>query len=143
MGHLVGLARAVRVLGISRGEVQRLIHDGELNAPDGMVDIDKLRQLYPGLALNESRLVERIQLLKTTAFSRRVRSTVAPEKDILEIQLNKRNAELSVERALAKKYRELVEEVARKLCEMQDSDDPAQRRVVAEINRWLLLKLER
>lgn len=143
MGHRVGVAKAVRVLGISRSEVQRLIHDGELDAPDGMVDIDELRRLYPALALNDSRLYERVQLIKTTAFSRRVRSTVAPERDLLEIQLNKRTAELSVERALAKKYRELVEEIARKLCEMQDSDDPAQRRVVAELNRWLLSRLER
>lgn len=143
MGHKVVLAKAVRSLGISRAEVQRLIRDGELDAPDGMVDIDELRQLYPALVMQEAPLIERVQLIKTTAFSRRVRSTVAPEKDVLEIQLNKRIAELSVERALAKKYRELVEELARKLSAMQDCDEPAQRKVVAELNRWLLMKLDR
>ncbi len=143
MGHLVALATAVRMLGINRAELQRLVHDGELAAPDGMVDIDHLRALYPSLALKDSLVFERIQLIKTTAFSRRVRSTVAPERDALESQLERRNAELSLERAMAKKYRELVEELARKLAQMQNSDDPAQRRVISELNGWLLSRLEK
>jgi len=143
VGQKVAVATAVRLLGIKRAELQRLIHDGELPAPEGMVDIDLLRQLYPRLALNESLMLERVQLIKTTAFSRRVRSTLTPDHDALEIQLGKRNSELSLERAMAKKYRELIDALSRKLDAMQDCDDPEQRRVVAEINRWLLARLEK
>lgn len=143
MGQKVAVATAVRLLGIRRAELQHLIHDGELPAPDGMVDIDLLRQLYPRLALQDSAVLERVQLIKTTAFSRRVRSTLAPERDALEIQLRKRNAELSLERAMAKKYREIIDQLCRKLDGMQDAGDEQQRRVVHEINRWLLERLEK
>lgn len=143
MGNKVALAMAVRLLGIKRTELQQMIHNGELAAPDGMVDIDQLRQLYPRLALADSPVLERVQLIKTTAFSRRVRSTVTPERDALEIQIRKRNAELSLERAMAKKYRELLEELTRKLDQMQNSADPAQRQVVSEINCWLLSRMEK
>jgi len=143
VGHLVALATAVRMLGIQRAELQRLVHDGDLAAPDGMVDIDHIKALYPSLALKESPVFERIQLIKTTAFSRRVRSTVTPERDALESQLSRRNTELSLERAMAKKYRELIEELAEKLRQMQNCDDPAQRRVVGELNGWLLSRLQK
>lgn len=143
MGQRVALAMAVRMLGVKRTELQHLIHNGELAAPDGMVDVDELRKFYPRLVLEESPVLERVQLIKTTAFSRRVRSTLTPERDALEIQIRKRNAELSLERALAKKYRELLEELTRKLDQMQDCDDAAQRRVVAEINAWLLSRMQK
>ncbi|WP_172600395.1 hypothetical protein [Sulfurivermis fontis] len=143
MGQKVAVATAVRLLGIKRSELQHLIHDGELPAPEGMVDVDLLRQLYPRLALQESPVLERVQLIKTTAFSRRVRSTLTPDRDDLEIQLRKRNAELSLERAMAKKYREIIDQLCRKLDAMQDCSDDVQRRVVQDINRWLLEQLEK
>lgn len=143
MGQKVAVATAVRLLGINRAELQNLIHDGELPAPDGMVDIDLLRQLYPRLALHDAPMLERVQLIKTTAFSRRVRSTLAPERDALEIQLKKRNAELSLERAMAKKYRGIIDQLCRKLDVMQDCHDDTQRRIVHDINRWLLEQLEK
>lgn len=137
------MATAVRLLGIKRAELQHLIHDGELPAPEGMVDIDLLRLLYPRLVLLDAAEFERVQLIKTTAFSRRVRTTLAPDHDALEIQLRKRNAELSLERAMAKKYREIIDQLCRKLDGMQDVGDDAQRRVVHDINRWLLEQLEK
>jgi hypothetical protein len=143
VGQKVAVATAVRLLGIKRAELQHLIHDGELPAPEGMVDIDLLRQLYPRLVLLDAAEFERVQLIKTTAFSRRVRATLAPDHDALEIQLRKRNAELSLERAMAKKYREIIDQLCRKLDGMQDVGDDAQRRVVHEINRWLLEQLEK
>jgi len=143
VGQKVAVATAVRLLGVNRAELQHLIHSGELPAPDGMVDIDLLRQFYPRLALHDSPVLERVQLIKTTAFSRRVRSALAPERDAMEIQLRKRTAELSLERAMAKRYREIIEQLCRKLDRMQDCNDDMQRRVVHDINRWLLEQLEK
>ncbi len=142
MGHMVSLAMAIRLLGIRRSELQRMIHDGALAAPDGMVDMERLRELFPALALNDAPVFERVQLIKTTAFSRRVRSTITPDHDALEIQLKKRNAELSLERALVKKYRTLLDDMTRQLQTMQQDGNLDRRRVAAELNRWLLRKLE-
>lgn len=142
MGQLVSLTKAVRMLGIDRHDIQRLIHDGKLAAPDGMVDMARLRECFPGLALQDDPVLERVQLIKTTAFSRRVRSTVAPDHDALEVQIRKRNAELSLERAQAKKYRELLEALTKRLAEMQLRGDAAEQKVCAELNRWLLGHLD-
>jgi len=99
MGQQMGVAKAAHILGISRHDLQRLIHDGELQTFEGQVDITELRQRYPAMALNDDPVKERVDLIRGTAFARRVSETVAPDPDSLQKQLRKRNADLSVANA--------------------------------------------
>lgn len=143
MGQHVGVAKAAHLLGINRHDLQRMIQRGDLHTFEGQVDIEELRERYPMLVLDEEAELERVNLIKRTAFSRRVTSTVLPDTDELEIQLKKRNAELAVARAREKKYRTMVEDLAQMLCHLQDSDDQAQKELVTIINRWLIERLEK
>lgn len=143
MGHQVGVAKAAHTLGISRHELQRLIHDGELHTFEGQVDLDELRQRYPALALQDDPLMERIDLIRGTAFARRIRETVIPEKDELEIQLRRRTADLSVAEAQMKKFRGCIEELAQLLGDLNRDANAEQKEVIKVINSWLLDKLER
>jgi len=87
MGQQVGVAKAAHMLGVSRHDLQRLIHDGDLRTFEGQVDMDELRQRYPALALKDDPVMERIDLIRGTAFGRRVRETLMPDTDSLQIQL--------------------------------------------------------
>lgn len=143
MGQQVGVAKAAHVLGVSRHELQRLIHDGELHTFEGQVDMDELRRRYPALALNDDPMLERIDLIRGTAFARRIRETVVPEKDELESQLRRRTADLSVAEAQMKKFRGCIEELAQILGDLNRDASAEQKAVIKVINSWLLDKLER
>jgi len=143
MGQQVGVAKAAHSLGISRHELQRLIHDGDLHTFEGQVDLDELRQRYPTLALSDDPVKERIDLIRGTAFARRVRETVTPDRDSLEIQLRKRTADLSVAEAQMKKFRGCIEELAQLLGDLNRDASQEQKDVIKVINSWLLDKLER
>ncbi len=143
MGQQVGVAKAAHTLGISRHELQRLIHDGDLHTFEGQVDMDELRQRYPALALGDDPIKERIDLIRGTSFARRVRQTVTPDKDALEIQLRKRTADLSVAEAQTKKFRGCIEELAQLLGDLNREANTEQKEVIRVINSWLLDKLER
>ena len=143
MGQQVGVAKAAHALGISRHELQRLIHDGELHTFEGQVDMDELRQRYPALAHNDDPMLERIDLIRGTAFARRIRETVVPEKDELESQLRRRTADLSVAEAQMKKFRGCIEELAQILGDLNRDASAEQKAVIKVINSWLLDKLER
>ncbi|MFO7593378.1 MAG: hypothetical protein R6X15_04955 [Pseudomonadota bacterium] len=143
MGQQVGVAKAAHVLGVSRHELQRLIHDGELHTFEGQVDMDELRRRYPALALNDDPMLERIDLIRGTAFARRIRETVIPEKDELESQLRRRTADLSVAEAQMKKFRGCIEELAQILGDLNRDASAEQKAVIKVINSWLLDKLER
>lgn len=142
MGQQVGVAKAAHTLGISRHELQRLIHDGELATFEGQVDLDALRHRYPTLALQDDPIKERIDLIRGTAFARRVRETVTPEKDELETQLRRRTADLSVAEAQMKRFRGCIEELAQLLGDLNRDASSEQKQVISVINSWLLDKLE-
>lgn len=143
MGQQLGVAKAAHILGISRHDLQRLIHDGELNTFEGLVDLEELRQRYPALALKDDPVKERIDLIRGTAFGRRVRETLVPESDALQIQLRRRNADLSVAQAKVQKFRGCIEELAQLLGDLNRDASPEQKKVITIINSWLLDKLER
>lgn len=143
MGQQMGVAKAAHMLGISRHDLQRLILDGELHTFEGQVDVDELRLRYPAMALNDDPIKERVDLIRGTAFARRVRETVLPDTDTLQTQLRKRNADLSVARAQVLKFRGCIEELAQLLGDLNRDATPEQKKVIMVVNSWLLDKLER
>lgn len=142
MGQQVGVAKAAHLLGVSRHDLQRLILDGELKTFEGQVDLEELRQRYPALALSDDPVKERIDLIRGTAFGRRVRETLVPETDSLQIQLRRNNTDLSVARAKVQKFRVCIEELAQLLGDLNRGATPEQKKIITAINSWLLDKLE-
>lgn len=141
MGRQVGVSKAASTLGISRHELQRLIHDGDLHTFEGQVDMDELRQRYPTLALKDDPVKERVDLIRGTAFSRRVTSTVAPDTDTLENQLRRRTADLNVAEEKMKHFRGCIEELAQILGDLNRDATQEQKQVISVINSWLLDRL--
>ncbi len=142
MGQQVGVSKAASTLGISRHELQRLIHDGDLHTFEGQVDLDELRQRFPTMALKDDLVKERIDLIRNTSFSRRVTSTVVPDTDTLENQLRRRTTELNVAEEKMKHFRGCIQELAQVLGDLNRDASPEQKQVLAVINSWLLDRLE-
>jgi len=141
MGRQVGVARAASTLGISRHELQRLIHDGDLHTFEGQVDMEELRQRFPTLALKDDPVKERVDLIRGTAFARRVTQTVVPDTDALENQLRRRTADLNVAEEKMKHFRGCIEELAQLLGDLNREATADQKKVIAIVNSWLLDKL--
>ena len=142
MGHHVGIAKAAHILGIDRHDIQRMIRSGELHAFEGDVDIDELRQHYPTMAMEENMMVERVKLIRGAAFGRRVRQTLMPDTDELEIKLHKRDVALGIAEAQLKKYRGCIEELAQLMGDLNREASDDQKALIKVINSWLLDKLE-
>lgn len=143
MGYHVAVARAAHLLGINRHELQKLIRQGELHTFEGRLDMDELRSHFPMLVLDEDADHERLNMLRKTAFARRVSERVVPSRDTLETQLRRARAERDVEQEKAKKYRSVIEELSKRLCVLQEEGDQTQRDLVNQINHCLLEELER
>ncbi len=139
MGERVTLSRAITLLGIERRALQILIRQGELETFEGKVDLDDVTRYFPHLAIsNEAPINERLELIKRSAFSRRVSSHVAPDQDAIEIQLKRRTTEAGVQKARAQKYQEIVDALMKELgrlrcdgCAMASSD------LIDHLTNWL------
>jgi CDP-4-dehydro-6-deoxyglucose reductase len=137
MAQRLGIAKAARLLGLSRDALQQLIRNGELITFEGQVDLDDLRNRFPALAFNQSPMIERAQIIKDAAFGERVKQHVAPTTESLERQIRRLMVDLNVERAKARKYQGLIEDLLQKIAKIDEtSQDKGM--VLAELNTWLL-----
>jgi len=143
MARYVNVAKAARILGVSRARMQDLIRTGELQTFEGQVDVQELRNKFPGLAFNESSpIVERTRIIKDTAFGERIQKLVEPPSDVLKAKIRRLSVDLNVERTRARDFQGIIEDLLEKLSEMQELSNDSQRRIIHELNIWLLARFE-
>lgn len=137
----ISVSKAAHMLGISRRDLQKLIHDGVLISMDGKVNLEELRLRYPQLSMTDGSMNERVKMIQSSAFGRRVRQTITPETDEIEKQLKRRTVDLSIAKARAKKYQEILHEMSSYLGQIQLEASEEQKHMILEINRWLSQKM--
>ena len=131
------------MLGLSRHELQRMIHDGELESFDGQVELERLRERFPTASLAESAFSRELQYLKKTAFALRIKDVAMPEAEILATQVHRLRAKLAVSQAREDHYRELLVELGRRLSALYSDCDESHRERLMVLNRWLLGELDK
>ncbi|HZV55321.1 MAG TPA: 2Fe-2S iron-sulfur cluster-binding protein [Rhodocyclaceae bacterium] len=134
MTQLLNLSRAAQLIGVSRGDLQRKIRDGELAAYDGMVASGELLRVYPDLHLEETGAFERVTQIKEQAFGKRVRERMLPTQEVLAQRLFAQSQELDDVRRHLSRYHELVEALREKI-ETMTHGSPAEQ--VRELGRML------
>ena len=138
MSQRLGVARAARLLGVSRVTLQQLIRNGELSTFEGQVDIDELTERFPGLAFNQSPMLERASIIKESAFGDRVKQHVSPSTDTLQQQIKQLQVELNIERSKARKYQQLIQELLQLMTDVRQDDTINAKRQLETLNHWLL-----
>ncbi len=137
MPRLLTLSRAARLIGVRRGALQGKIRSGELAAFEGMVSAEDLLRAYPEARLEDNSALEKLESIKDSAFSRRMRERLLPSTEVLVARL----AEMSRERAQAESrlehYRAVLEQLQAKL---RGAGAPGG--LAAELLAWLRQHLE-
>ncbi len=142
MAQFIAIAKAARQLGISRRDLQKLVFRGDLQSFDGSVDFDELCNHFPLLRFNDTLANERVKLIKATAFGRRVGQAIAPDRDELETRLHKRETDLAINRAQARRYQILFNDLLNHLGALQSDATAEQRGFICELNQWIVEHME-
>ncbi|MBF0471120.1 MAG: hypothetical protein HQL48_07060 [Gammaproteobacteria bacterium] len=137
MADKIAVSKAAAILGVSRRDLQQLIRQGQLHADNGQLDVEELSRLYPRFSMEECPELERVKVIKATSFGRRVASEVAPETDELELRLAKRDRDLAVARAEAKRFRALAEGLIKELERSRIDANSAQLELLESLMRWI------
>ena len=105
-----------------------------------MVDLELLFSCYPQLRRNNGGILERTQLIRKTAFGRRIRDRVAGEEvDVvaLEKKLHRKELDLDLAKEELEQHKHLFMELLSLLRKMQREGDRTQRETIRTINSWL------
>ncbi|MBT9614360.1 MAG: 2Fe-2S iron-sulfur cluster binding domain-containing protein [Burkholderiales bacterium] len=108
MAKLLNLHRAARLVGVTRGALQKKIQDGELDAFDGMVSLDELHRAYPDAALEDNTVLEQVEQIKESAFGRRIMEHTLPDKEVLAARLHDLSKELVQTKTLLKHTQDML-----------------------------------
>jgi CDP-4-dehydro-6-deoxyglucose reductase len=144
MARLVSVARAARIIGVDRKNLQGQIRRGELPTFEGQIDIDLIQDLYPTTRFEDSGALERTRHIKETAFGRRVMSRILPDSN--EDLANKNHnlqKDLAIERLKARRYEDLVHALGRELNKLQENATREQSMTIACLKGWLLVQLKK
>src|SRR3990172_2441072 len=140
---LLTLNRAARLVGVSRGALQKRIKKGELPTFEGMVKPEDLLRVYPDTQLDQSGELERFTHIKDEAFARRVRERLLPEPEVLAERLSGLGKELARTRALVERYKTITDWLYDKFSEHERSGGQDIRLVMGPLKLWLRHELEK
>jgi CDP-4-dehydro-6-deoxyglucose reductase len=142
MSRLLTLTRAARLVGVTRGALQKKIVAGELATFEGMVTPEDLLRAYPNTRFDDNTAMERFTQIKDNAFTLRVRERILPDMDALLARLTTLGAELSQLKSQLSRYQELLARLDEHLAGMEQNDarlTPA----FSALRAWMRSELEK
>ncbi|MHB1142967.1 MAG: 2Fe-2S iron-sulfur cluster-binding protein [Sulfuricaulis sp.] len=141
--QLLSLTRAARLVGVTRGALQKKIKKGELPTFEGMVRPEDLLRVYPDTQLDNSSELERFTHIKDEAFAHRVRERLLPEPEVLAERLSGLGKELARTRAQVERYKTITDWLYDKFSEYERSGGQDMRLVMGPLKLWLRHELEK
>lgn len=142
MDKYLNVARAAKLAGVSRSEIQEEIRAGNLTTFEGSVSLDALQTLYPAVTAEVDEEVERAELLKDQAIGKfhpdHVTDTVMLATEVAKLRVHLAEAQLEVGH-----YRSLVEQLHQRLVAMQEQCTHREKLVLQAVISWMVTRLER
>ena len=117
MPQLLSVFRAARLVGVSRGTLQRKIHDEGTTTFEGKIRVDDLLALFPKTELQHDSEYDRVQHIKKHAFAKRVREHLLPDADVLADRVAELGRDLASTRAHLAQYQTIVDQIMMRLRE--------------------------
>ncbi|MBN4079031.1 2Fe-2S iron-sulfur cluster binding domain-containing protein [Beggiatoa alba] len=121
MPQFLSVFRAARLIGVSRGSLQRRIHDAGIKTFEGKIKVDDLLALFPRNQLEYDSEYERVQNIKNHAFAKRVRERLLPDADVLAERVSELGRELASTRARLAQHQTILDQVTTHLRETEEA----------------------
>lgn len=141
MSQLLSISRAARLVGVTRGAMQKKIQNGEMASFDGTVNVDDLLAAYPGAQLEDNTEFDRVNNIKQRAFGKRVFERALPDAEVLAARLNELSRELATQQTQVKHFNVLLDRLRTRLGEMEAQFQDAEKARLAEFRAWLKLEI--
>lgn len=136
MAQRITVSKAAKLLGISRGDLNKRLLAADIPTFEGDVDLEKVKCIAPTLRIEgKGVLDERVRYLRENAAMPK-HDGIQAKRD-LDAEVRRLSSELVVETQMANHYRDILEDVGRKLGELQMSADPDTRKAGFELCQWL------
>jgi len=143
MTRLVSISRAAKLVGVSRGNLQRRIQDGELESFEGQLRLSDLAQAFPNASLEDNSMLEKLErIIERAAIKARNRTpTMPPDMETLAARVNlltedlvEAKLEISIFYNIIDKLKARLNTLSREHPQLSDS--------MRDLQSWLLQEID-
>ena len=141
MDKYLNVARAAKLAGVSRGEIQEEIRQERLSAFEGSVSFEALKSIYPHVSLEDDSEILRAEQLKDQALGKfqpeQVSEMLSLAQEVARLRLQLVDAQMEIG-----KYRGLVSQLHERLLIIQEQCTRRQKLVLQALVSWMLTRLD-
>lgn len=139
MPRLVSLSRAAKLVGLSRGALQKRVHDLELQSFEGQVHLDDIEKMFPDAEIEDNHLIEDLERIIEQAMHRargqKLAKLLTPDARTLASRLHTISREHTKAKKQVKKFSQLIIELQEKLQPLAKTSDKPY--LFEDLNNWL------
>ena len=144
MSRFVTVSRAAKLVGVSRGNLQRRIREGDIDSFEGMVDLTTLSDHFPNLKLEDNSLIERLErIIENAARKARTHksSSLPPDMETLATRVNLLSDELVSSKLEISIFYNIFDKLKTKLNNLA-KEEPEAANAIRNLQSWLLSEIE-
>jgi len=147
MSRLVTVSRAAKLVGISRGKLQKQIRDGIITSFEGMVDLEQVAQQYPAVDFEADALIEKLEkIIENASIRARSRKTTMPaDMKTLATRVNILSEELTESKLEISIFYNIFDKLKTKLKTLAASElevAPESAKAIRNLQSWLLTEID-
>ena len=143
MARLVSISRAAKLVGVSRGNLQRRIQDGELESFEGQLRLSDLSQAFPNVSLEDNTMLEKLErIIEHAAIKTRNRTrTLPPDMEQLAARVNLLTEDLVEAKLEISIFYNIVDKLKTRLNTLS-REHPQLADAVRDLQAWFLEEIE-
>lgn len=139
MPRLVSLSRAAKLVGLSRGALQKRVHDLELESFEGQVNLDDIEKLFPDAELEDNHIIEDLEKIIEQALKRahgaKLAKLLAPDPHTLAARLQSITKEHARSKSQVKKFTQLFAELQSQISSLAETSSKPH--LFEDLNNWI------
>lgn len=145
MPRLVSLSRAAKLVGISRGAMQKKVHDLEFESFEGQVNLDDIERVFPDAQLEDNHIIEDLEKIVEQALQRargeKLSTLLAPDPYTLATRLQAITKEHAKTKEKVKGFTQLITELQSNLTQLSETSNKPH--LFDDLNNWLIDSVEK
>jgi CDP-4-dehydro-6-deoxyglucose reductase len=138
MPRLLSLSRAARLVGTTRGKLQKQVQDGEISSFEGKVRLSDLHTLYPQARIEDTAMLDRVEeIIERARFKARNRALLPTDKQSLLARAAMLGDELALAKLDLSNYSFFIHKLRSRLNKLKDTADPDTKEILHNLINWV------
>jgi len=138
MMNLLTLSRAARLVGQSRGKLQKQVQNGELTSFEGKVSMTELTQLYPQAHVEDNTMLEKVEeIIERARFKVRNRENTSVDQETLVARVTLLSDELALARQEVSDYSIFIDKLKSRIKTLISKDSDDSNSALLALEQWV------